>query len=118
MVGGRNLGGARRARRAFHPGDRRPARSQQWTASPDPGFFLHDWLLPSGALDGRGLRATQHHRPRRPTASARPVRAAVEQFDAAVADCGGVRRSAPAGTRWSTRRSRVGAGTGRARRPR
>jgi hypothetical protein len=76
MVGGRNLGRPGQPDARFDLRiDGRPF--QAWTAA--PGFFLHTWQVPAGALvgDGRYARLTI-------SASGLPagdVEAAVEQFD-------------------------------------
>ena len=80
MVGGRNLGAKGEPDVAFTLAiDDTPL--QRWTASPVPGFFLHQWPLPAGALDGSGTFAKLTITAEAADGSARPVRAAVEQFD-------------------------------------
>jgi hypothetical protein len=78
-VGGRNLGAAGEPDVRFTialDGQ----RLREWTVAPAPGFFLDAWTLPAGALAGAGF-AKIEILAEAADGSARPVRAAVEQFD-------------------------------------
>jgi hypothetical protein len=81
LVGGRNLG-------AKDEPDVRFTLSiegrtlQEWSAAPDPGFFLHTWRLSAGTLEaGDGPFAKVAITAEAADGSARPVRASIEQFD-------------------------------------
>jgi hypothetical protein len=81
LVGGRNLGakGEPDVRFTLSIDGR---MLQQWSSEPDPGFFLHTWRLPAGSLEpGDGSFAKISISAEAADGSARPVRAAVEQFD-------------------------------------
>ena len=81
LVGGRNLGAAGEPDVRFTLSiDERQA--QQWSTAADPGFFLHTWRLAAGALAaGDGAFAKVTIAAEAADGSARPVRAAIEQFD-------------------------------------
>ena len=80
LVGGRHLGEKGEPDVRFSLSiDGRPV--EQWMASPDPGFFLRTWRLPAGSLEGEGLYAKLAITAEAADGSARPVRAAIEQFD-------------------------------------
>lgn len=79
LVGGRNLGSSGEPDVRFTLSlDDRPIK--QWSAPPDPGFFLEAIELPAGALSGDGY-AKLTIEAEAADGSGRPVRAAVEQFD-------------------------------------
>lgn len=79
MVGGRNLGAA------GEPDVRVTLRVdgtvlREWVVPPQPGFFLDLTMLPAGVLSGEGF-AKLELLAAAADGSARPVRAAIEQFD-------------------------------------
>lgn len=80
LVGGRNLGARGEPDVRFSLAID-GAVLHTWTASPDPGFFLHDMVLPAGRLGGDEGFARLSITAEAADGSARPVRAAVEQFD-------------------------------------
>jgi hypothetical protein len=80
MVGGRNLGGERDPAVRFSVSiDGAPL--EELTVPPRPGFFLRQWALPAGALDGPGGFAPLVVRAAAADGSGAPVAASVEQFD-------------------------------------
>jgi hypothetical protein len=80
LVGGRNLGTKGEPDVTFRL-DLDGRRLHEWTVAPDPGFFLHVWSLPEGALAGEGPFAKLTVTAEAADGSARPVGASVEQFD-------------------------------------
>jgi hypothetical protein len=80
MVGGRNLGKDTDPDVRFDLAiDGRLITS--WTVPARPGFFLRNWDLPPGALDGPDRFAQLSLQARPANGSVRPVPAAIEQFD-------------------------------------
>lgn len=80
MIGGRNLGSATDPVVRFEASVDGHAFAQ-WTAAPAPGFFLRFYELPPALLIGEGPHARLVIRAEAADGSARPVRAAIEQFD-------------------------------------
>ena len=90
LIGGRHLGAAAGSRRDVHRRDRRTSRSP--TGSRAPGFFLHEFDLPAGALAGDGPLARLTVRSRLDGEHAdRDGHRAVRPADTRLADVG-VRR--------------------------
>lgn len=80
MIGGRNLGKSGDVDVRFTL-SRDGQVVDTWEASPDPGFFLLMQTWPAGALTGENRYALLQVSAEAADGSARPVTAAIEQFD-------------------------------------